>query len=169
MTSAAAGAAPGTGRDDHHFLRQAFALAVEARLEGNNPFACLLVGGTGEVLMKQKNQGLVPVPGRAIHAETDLAREASTRFSPALLGSCTLYTSAEPCAMCAGAIYWAGIGRVVFGITERELGTITGNHPDNPTLDLPCREVFAHGQHPVEVIGPLLLDEARAVHADFWS
>jgi tRNA(Arg) A34 adenosine deaminase TadA len=70
--------------------------------------------------------------------------------------------------MCAGAIYWSGIGRVVFGLTERCLKTMTGNHPENPTLDLPCRTVFDAGQRPVEVIGPLLEDEAAALHLGAW-
>jgi tRNA(Arg) A34 adenosine deaminase TadA len=71
--------------------------------------------------------------------------------------------------MCAGAIYWAGIGRVVFGLSERSLKTITGDHTENPTLDLPCRMVFAAGQRPTEVAGPLLEDEAAALHEDFWN
>ena len=45
--------------------------------------------------------------------------------------------------MCAGAIYWAGIGRLVYGLSEHRLRQLTGNHPENPTLDLPCRDVFA--------------------------
>ena len=71
--------------------------------------------------------------------------------------------------MCAGAIYWAGIGRVVYGQAERSLKTATGDHPENPTLDLPCRAVFAAGQRKVEVIGPLLEDEAAALQQGFWS
>jgi len=71
--------------------------------------------------------------------------------------------------MCAGAIYWAGIGRLVYGVSERRLKALTGNHPENPTLELPCRTVFAAGQRPVEVIGPLLEDEAAALHADAWG
>jgi len=71
--------------------------------------------------------------------------------------------------MCAGAIYWAGIGRVVFGLSEQRLRMITGAHAENPTLDLPCRSVFAAGQHPTEVIGPLLEDEAAALHDGAWS
>jgi len=71
--------------------------------------------------------------------------------------------------MCAGAIYWAGIGRVVFGLSGRRLKTITGDHTENPTLDLPCRTVFAAAQRPTEVLGPLLEDEAAALHEDFWS
>ena len=71
--------------------------------------------------------------------------------------------------MCAGAIYWCGIGRVVYGLSEARLLELTGSHPENPTLSLPCREVFARGQRMVEVIGPALEDEAAAVHAGFWS
>ena len=71
--------------------------------------------------------------------------------------------------MCAGAIYWAGIGRVVYGQTEKDLKAATGAHAENPTLDLPCRTVFAAGQRHVEVIGPLLEDEAAALQADFWE
>jgi tRNA(Arg) A34 adenosine deaminase TadA len=127
------------------------------------------VGSDGEVIGERRNEGVVPVAVRTIHAETELAREASRRFGPSELAGATLYSSAEPCAMCAGAIYWAGIGRVVYGLSERELKAITGDHPDNPTLDLPCREVFARGQFAVEVLGPLLVEEARAVHAGFWG
>jgi tRNA(Arg) A34 adenosine deaminase TadA len=71
--------------------------------------------------------------------------------------------------MCAGAIYWAGISRVVFGLRESELRALTGANPMNPTLALGCREVFARGQRPIEVIGPVLEDEARSVHDGFWG
>lgn len=71
--------------------------------------------------------------------------------------------------MCAGAIYWAGIGRVVYGFPERGLRALTGTHQWNPTLDLPCREVFARGTRAIEVVGPLLEEEAAVPHAGFWS
>ena len=78
--------------------------------------------------------------------------------------------------MCAGAIYWAGIGRLVYGLSEHRLRELTGNHPENPTLDLPCREVFGSGQRSTEVVGPLLEDEAAAVsrgvdgsNCSWWS
>jgi tRNA(Arg) A34 adenosine deaminase TadA len=85
------------------------------------------------------------------------------------LGRATLYSSAEPCAMCAGGIYWSGIGRVVYALSEHRLLEITGAHPANPTLSLPCREVFARGQRHIEVLGPLLEDEAAEVHRGFWA
>jgi tRNA(Arg) A34 adenosine deaminase TadA len=70
--------------------------------------------------------------------------------------------------MCAGAIYWAGVGRVVYAMSESQLKEITGNHPENPTLDLPCRVVFEAGQRKVEVVGPVLCEEAAALHVGVW-
>jgi tRNA(Arg) A34 adenosine deaminase TadA len=154
---------------DARHLRRAFALAAEARANGDNPFGCLLVGADGSLIGERRNEGLRPRPVRTIHAETELARAASREHTPNELHTATLYSSAEPCAMCAGTIYWAGIGRVVYGISEHELRAITGDHPDNPTLDLPCRTVFAAGQFRVEVVGPALVEEARAVHDGFWG
>jgi tRNA(Arg) A34 adenosine deaminase TadA len=94
--------------------------------------------------------------------------QAARLLTEAELAKCTLYTSTEPCAMCAGAIYWTGIGRVVFALAETGLSRYTGSHTENPTLDLPCREVFARGQKPIVVAGPLLEDEAGKVHEGFW-
>ena len=154
--------------DDESFLRQAFAVARRARKHGNHPFAAILVSPQGDVLIAREN-GYLPDRDMTGHAERLLATEASRTLAPALLARCTMYSSAEPCAMCAGAIYWAGIGRVVYGLSEHRLKTITGDHAENPTLDLPCRVVFAAGQRPVEVVGPLLEDEAAALHQGAWS
>jgi tRNA(Arg) A34 adenosine deaminase TadA len=103
------------------------------------------------------------------HAEVNAVR-AAWQVRPAHgLKKATLYSSAEPCAMCAGAIYWSGISRVVYALSEEHLLTLTGNHPENPTLSLPCREVFARGQRAVEVAGPMLEDEAAKAHEGFWG
>jgi tRNA(Arg) A34 adenosine deaminase TadA len=155
-----------TDADDIAFLRRAFAIANRARQRGNHPFGALLVDG-GEILIETEN-GFLPDRDRTGHAERLLATQACKAYDAAALARCTLYSSAEPCAMCAGAIYWAGIGRVVFGLSERRLKTITGDHAENPTLDLPCRTVFAAGQRPTEVVGPLIEDEAASLHEDFW-
>jgi tRNA(Arg) A34 adenosine deaminase TadA len=71
--------------------------------------------------------------------------------------------------MCSGAIYWAGIGRVVYGQTEHDLKVQTGAHVENPTLDLPCRIVFEAGQRPTEIVGPLLEEESAQLQADYWK
>jgi tRNA(Arg) A34 adenosine deaminase TadA len=153
--------------DHEAFLRRSFAVAKRAQRNGNHPFGAILVGPSGDVLMETEN-GYMPDRDMTGHAERVLATLASKQFGPQILAGCTLYSSAEPCAMCAGAIYWTGIGRVVYGLSERRLKIITGNHAENPTLDLPCRTVFAAGQRSVEVIGPLLEDEAAALHDGVW-
>ena len=118
--------------------------------------------------MEQGN-GFLPEHDMTGHAERLLAGRASIEYGSRFLADCTLYSSAEPCAMCAGAIYWAGIGRVVYGLSEAALKALTGDHAENPTLDLPCRIVFAAGQRAVEVVGPLLEDEALALHEVVWA
>ncbi len=153
---------------DERLLRRAFEVARRAQAHGNHPFGALLVGPGGEVLLEREN-GFLPDHDRTGHAERLLAGDAGRAHPLELLARCTLYSSAEPCAMCAGAIYWAGIGRVVYGLSERRLRELTGDHPENPTLDLPCRIVFAAGQRGTEVVGPLLEDEGAALHEGFWK
>jgi tRNA(Arg) A34 adenosine deaminase TadA len=153
---------------DEHFLRRSFDIARRAFTHGNHPFGAILVDQHRSVLIEAEN-GYMPAHDATAHAERLLATQACTTLSPDTLRQATLYSSAEPCAMCAGAIYWAGIGRLVYALSEHRLRAITGNHPENPTLDLPCREVFKRGQRPTEVIGPMLEDEAQAVHEGAWG
>ena len=142
--------------------------AARAHENGNHPFGAVLADADGKVLLESQN-GYLPDGDMTAHAERLLATAACKAFEPEELAGCTLYSSAEPCAMCAGAIYWAGIGRVVYGLSEERLKTMTGDHPENPTLSLPCRTVFAAGQRKVEVVGPLLEDEAAEQHEGVWD
>ncbi|WP_312225848.1 nucleoside deaminase [Stutzerimonas nitrititolerans] len=152
---------------DLTLLRKSFDVARRALENGTHPFGAILVGPDGEVLLEQGN-AYMPDHDMTGHAERVLMTRASTHYSPEFLADCSMYTSAEPCAMCAGAAYWTGLGRVVYGLSERSLKAITGNHPENPTLDLPCRIVFEAGQRKVEVLGPLLEEEAAALHEGIW-
>jgi tRNA(Arg) A34 adenosine deaminase TadA len=139
-----------------------------AREHGNHPFGAILVDSNNQVLLSAENTVLTARDSTG-HAETNLVRMATQRFSSAELAGCTLYTSTEPCAMCAGAIYWSGIGRVVYALSEIDLFDIVGPSPDH--LYLPCREVFSHSERKIEVFGPepSLDSEAREVHKDFWT
>jgi tRNA(Arg) A34 adenosine deaminase TadA len=133
---------------------------------GHHPFGAVLVAPDHEtVLFEQGNVDAVN------HAEAVLAREAAARWQPRHLWGCTLVTTVEPCAMCAGTQYWAHIGRLVYGMSEARLLELTGNHAENPTLDLPCREVFARGQKAMQVLGPFaeVEDEIAAMHRSFWQ
>ncbi|MGO9421321.1 nucleoside deaminase [Roseiarcus sp.] len=154
---------------DETLLRKAFDVARRSRDGGDHPFGSVLADGDGNLLMEQGNGYSSEGRDRTAHAERLLASRAARAYDLAFLSRCTLFTSAEPCAMCAGAIYWAGIGRVVYGQTEKALKAETGSHEENPTLDLPCEIVFKAGQRPTEVVGPLLEDEAAALQADFWK
>lgn len=147
-----------------HLLR-ANELARSMVAKGRHPFGAMLVAADGEtVLLEQGNVDGVN------HAEAVLARVAAHRFDAATLWGCTLVTTVEPCAMCAGTQYWAHIGHLVYGMSEEQLLAITGSHPENPTLSLPCREVFARGQKSIDVQGPVPEAEEAiaAVHRAFW-
>jgi tRNA(Arg) A34 adenosine deaminase TadA len=147
-------------------LRRANAIAQRALDAGHHPFGALLVGPDHETVLAEQGN----VDG-VNHAEAVLARMAAKAWSHDELWRCTLYTTVEPCCMCAGTQYWAHIGRLVYGMAESRLREITGDHPENPTMDLPCREVFAHGQKPILVWGPLpeVETEIAALHLAFWK
>jgi tRNA(Arg) A34 adenosine deaminase TadA len=154
---------------DEFLLRQSFDVARRAREGGDHPFGSVLADRDGNILRTQGNGYTAEGHDRTAHAEKLLASWAAKNLTLEQLQDCTLYTSAEPCAMCAGAIYWAGIGRVVFGQTEHDLKAQTGAHAENPTLDLPCHIVFEAGQRQTELVGPLLADEAAKLQEDFWD
>ena len=123
---------------DLHYLRLALQVARRARDHGNHPFGALLVDDAGQVLLEAENT-VNTARDCTGHAETNLVRLASQAFPPEKLATCTLYTSTEPCAMCAGAIHWGKIGRVVFALSEASLYAMIGSHNENETLRLPCR------------------------------
>lgn len=151
---------------DLHLLRQAIDVARRAREHGNHPFGALLADEQGIVLLEAENTVITDHDCTG-HAELNLMRLASRQYSFEVLSRCTLYTSTEPCPMCAGSIFWGGVGRVIYALSEEGLYAMTGNSPDK--LLLSCREVFARGGRPIEVLGPALEEEARSVHAGFWT
>ena len=146
-------------------LRRANEVARRAMALGRHPFGAVLIGPDGETVLAE--QGNVDTVN---HAESTLARTAATNFASDYLWQCTLVTTVEPCAMCSGTQYWANIGHLVYGMTERRLLELTGNHGENPTMDLPCRAVLGSGQKPIKITGPVIEVEAEiaALHQAFW-
>lgn len=147
-------------------LRAANLVAAKVMAEGKHPFGAVLVGPDGDtILMESGNVSTVK------HAESELARAAAEAYEPDFLWECTLATNFEPCVMCTGTTYWANIGRIVYGATEEALLALTGDHDENPTFALPCREVVAAGQKKIKVHGPFeeVQDEVLQLHKDFWS
>jgi tRNA(Arg) A34 adenosine deaminase TadA len=145
-----------------HFARQAIELARQARLAGNHPFGALLVVDGDVVLTAQNTVATDRDP--TAHAETNLVSKAIRHLSPAQIGRAVLYTSCEPCAMCVGKMYWAGIRSIAYALPAEELATLAGRD-----FLIPCAELFGRAVDAVSITGPLLLDEAREVHAGFWS
>jgi tRNA(Arg) A34 adenosine deaminase TadA len=167
--SAELGGVPETlGEGDERLLRLAIAVSARSREHGNHPFGAVLADHDGVVLLEAENS-VVTTGDVTGHAETNLIRSASRTLPREVLARATVYSSAEPCAMCAGAIYWSGVGRLVYAMAESDLLALTGDHPGNPTLDLGCRVVLGSGQRSVEVVGPALAGEAIAVHEGFWD
>jgi tRNA(Arg) A34 adenosine deaminase TadA len=152
---------------DEAFLRRAIGVAARSRAGGNHPFGALLVTRGGRVI--EAMNSVVTESDPTGHAETNLVRLGAAELSPEELRATTLYTSTEPCAMCSGAIYWAGIPRVVYALPEQSLAAMVPAQDGEPTMDLPCRDVFAAGGRTVHVAGPALEVEAAPVHDGFWA
>ncbi|MGW2541143.1 nucleoside deaminase [Kitasatospora sp. NPDC001574] len=140
-----------TAPHDLALLRRAVALAAEARDSGNPPFGSLLAGPDGTVLAEDRNTTLTDQDITA-HPELKLARWAARELDPATAAGTTLYTSCEPCPMCAAVIRRAGLRRVVFALSGEQLLDI------RPGSDQP----------PVPQEGPALLDEARSVVEPYY-
>jgi tRNA(Arg) A34 adenosine deaminase TadA len=144
-------------------MREVFAIARRARGHGNRPFGALLVAGNGAVLAAAENSQLTD--GQVLaHAEMNLLHRAVTEFSADVMAASTLYTSAEPCAMCAGAIFWSGVSRLVFGLSGDRLHELSGLTPH--MLVASARDVLARAGRQVEVVGPVFEVEAEALFAE---
>ena len=158
----------GLGAVDATLLRRAIELSTVARQRGNRPFGALIANANGDVLAEAWNN--TGETGDCTgHAETAAIRLASPAHSRETLAGATMYASGEPCVMCAGAIFWSNIRRVVFGIDAVALRTFRGEHQDQRDAELSCRDVFGASPHDVEVIGPVLKEEASEPHRGAWK
>ena len=156
-------------KDHVFYLKRTIKLSEQAVKNGNTPFGALLVDKDGNIILEQENIEITENDCTG-HAETALMKKASKLYDKDFLWNCTLYTSVEPCAMCSGAIYWGNVGKVVYGISEKELLNLTGNNLQNPTLDLPCRKIFEHGQKKIKVEGPIteIAEYILEIHKKYW-
>ena len=143
-------------------IRHAIELARQARDAGNHPFGALLAIDGVVMLTAQNTINTDRDP--TAHAETNLVAAAIRRLSPDEIRRSVLYTSCEPCAMCVGTMYWAGIRSLVYALPSRELAAMARRD-----FVVPCAELLAHAQDPVTITGPVLPEEARQVHLGFWQ
>jgi tRNA(Arg) A34 adenosine deaminase TadA len=153
---------------DSLYLRQAIAWSCVARARGNRPFGAVVVSQDGK-LLTEAYCNTTETGDCTGHAETNAVRQLTPFIGRDVLAHATLYSSGEPCVMCAGAIFWSGIGRVVFGIDAVSLRVFRGERSEQRDAEMSCRDVFAASPHPIECIGPALLQESSAPHIGFWK
>ena len=156
-------------KDHVFYLNRTITLSELAVKHGNTPFGALLVDPDGNTILEQENIEITENDCTG-HAETALMRKATKLYNKDFLWNCTLYTSVEPCAMCSGAIYWGNVGKIIYGISEKDLLNLTGNHKQNPTLNIPCRDIFKHGQKKILVEGPIMeiTEDILEIHKKYW-
>jgi len=150
---------------DEDFIRLAIEMATLAKQKGNLPFGCVLVNKDNEVIIKAENT-INSDRDCLAHAEINLIREASKKYSYSFLNECSIYTSDEPCPMCTSAIYWSGIGKLVYGLSKKEYYRIVGRENPNWVFEMPTRELLQKGGRKLVVIGPLLEEEASIIHKE---
>lgn len=145
---------------DEIFLRQAIALAKQARQAGERPFGAVLVFN-GKVVAQAQDQ-CHALNDPTAHAELRLISSYCQSGGHFDLTGATIYSCAEPCVMCSGAIKWAGISRVVFSVAQAQLQAISGGR-SKPT----CDEIVNTGGRHIDVRGSLLVDEGMSCFQDF--
>jgi tRNA(Arg) A34 adenosine deaminase TadA len=148
-----------TEQESH--IKHCYVLAEEAVGNGDEPFGALLVRD-GRVVLTAVNT-VNSDNDVTRHAETNLVTEARRHFSADELAQCTLYTSTEPCAMCTGAIYAAGIPTIVFGCGADPLYELVGSD-----FSISSREILALGKRETAVFGPVLEEEGFQIHRAYW-
>ena len=127
---------------DRAFMREAIRLANESVATGGGPFGAVIVKD-GEIVAASSNSVTIDNDPTA-HAEVNAIRKACRKLGSFDLSGCVIYTSCEPCPMCLGAIYWAGIDRIYYGNTRADAAAI--NFDDNfiyeeLTKELPERTI----------------------------
>lgn len=143
--------------DHDSHMRSAFDLAREAIDRGDRPFGTVLVHDD-TVVMADSNHVLSENDIRR-HPELHLAYRACQEHDPGTRAEMVMYTSTEPCPMCAGGMVQAGLGRVVYSVSSDEIAEFTGNKPSVRSTEI------LDGV--TEIVGPVLNDEGREIHHAF--
>lgn len=146
---------------DERYVTEAIELAERAVENGNTPFGSLLV--LDDTVIRRAQNTTITENDLAAHPEFKLARWAGRELEPADRARTTMYTSTEPCPMCASAIHYAGLGQVVYSVAGETLAEIRGGG----IIDVPCAEIIERGDGATTVGGPVLESAGRTVHESF--
>ncbi len=157
------------GEADVAHLRHAFALAAKARARGDRPFAAVIVADDGTTLAEGLSTQGAGGGGTLAHSEMNACQAAISAGIPRpRLRRATIYCSGEPCSMCASAIFYTGIGRVVYGLSAAAILHLRNAQPHTAGLALSCRQVLDAAAEPVEIVGPCLEEEGAVPHRGYW-
>ena len=144
--------------DDKNFMRLALDEALKAYEENEVPIGAVLVDGSGILICGEHNR-IEQLNDATAHAEILTLRAASKILNRRRLTDCTLYSTVEPCAMCAGALILCRVKRLVYGVTDSKFGACESlfNVTDNPALN-----------HRLQVTAGVLEDDCRELLKNFF-
>jgi tRNA(Arg) A34 adenosine deaminase TadA len=148
----------------HPFLVKAFEVAKQSMDKGNLPFGCILTGPDGTVLIEGENT-VVTDNNTIAHCEINLVNQLAGKFDADFLQQCTVYATTEPCPMCAGAIFWSGIGHLVYALSKESFHAIAGTQNPAHVLDMKAGELLGRGGRAVTIEGPVMEEEAKNIYA----
>lgn len=147
---------------DEIYIRRTYDLAKLAVSKGNHPFAAIAVYEGGIVATAQNE--VVTHNDSTKHAELRLASKLSRTFPKSMIEKMVIYTSTEPCVMCAGALYWSGCRNIIFGCSAEALGKFTSK-----SFCVHVRKSLELVLHKIKIKGPLLEQDGEEIHKTFWN
>ena len=150
--------------DEHHIFSHHSLHVAKRSLDKNNlPFGCILVDNANNIIEEAENTVLTS-KDQIAHCEVNLIHQISGKYDDHFLQSCILYASTEPCPMCTGAIFWSGIGKIVYALSKEGYHEIAGTTNPSHIFNISSKDLLIHGGRRVEVFGPVLEQEAKDLY-----
>ena len=139
--------------------QRTLSIAKASADQGNFPFGCLLADANG-VILEEAGNTVVTDNNAIAHCELNLVLQMAGKYEASFLQTCTVYASTEPCPMCAGALYWSGVGRIVYALDKETYHALSKTIDPAHVFGMSCKALLATGGRAVEVVGPVLSEEA---------
>ena len=147
-------------------LSRTLKIAEDSVESGNHPFGAL-IALNGEIVLEAENRVITDQDATA-HAELRALRAMVPTLTAMGIShrksELTLYASTEPCVMCLGALYWAGIKHVVFACSQKRMTAYTTG-----SFVVPADQITSHMRNPPQIEGPFLEEQAAQLHAKYWN
>lgn len=153
---------------DIELCRQSLVVAQRSYKNGNLPFGCLLTDAEGNVLLEAENTVITSVD-RINHCEINLVHGFAGKFDFDFLHYCTVYASTEPCPMCSAALFWSGVGRLVYAVSKEGYKKAAGDNDPVYNFPVSSKELLAKGGRQVVVTGPVLEEEGASFYSQLSS